>query len=341
LSVWRSKRVTAWSLTYRSPITGARRRTMVGYWPAMGLRAARDRAGLLRNQVVAGIDPALPPTPRVTLGDAWERYRAERLAFLKAGHEVVKTVGANIPDLLERPLAEITRRMILEVHGAIVARGAVVHANRFATYMATFFDWCCHVDLIEKNPATGLRAAVGAPERSRERVLTEDEIRALWRATADGSAFSRVVRLLLVSGQRRSEIGDLQAAWIQPDGWVEVPGSCYKNGRAHRWYATELARAQLPAQRPDGRLFPVMSYGREKTELDARSGAHAWTLHDLRRTWATRAMERGERSEVVEAVLGHAHGGGGLKAIYRRYDYATEKREAMERWSRDLAALVE
>ncbi len=132
----------------------------------------------------------------------------------------------------------------------------------------------------------------------------------------------------------------MRSDWVGKDGWITVPASEYKTNKGHRWFATELARMNLPDPLPDGRLFPSMSYDRHKKPLDEACGVTGWTLHDLRRTLATRMMAAGERSEVVEAVLGHKIGGGGIREVYRRYDFAEERKAAMVRWSAEVERIV-
>jgi integrase len=226
------------------------------------------------------------------------------------------------------------------------ATGRALHAR-----LSAFFGWCVEDMRIDSNPCSKLRRP--APSKSRERVLTDDELVAVWKA-CDGLApqYAALVRLLVLTGERLREVGYMTWRELSDDLtlWA-LPGSRAKNGRDHLVPLSSLA-ASIIAKIPrtsDKFVFSlgggkaVESYWRMKRQLGALTGVtDPWTLHDLRRTAASGLQRLGVRLEVTEAVLNHTSGSrGGIVGVYQRHDYADEKRQALERWADHVEALVE
>jgi integrase len=207
--------------------------------------------------------------------------------------------------------------------------------------------------LIELNPAIGTNRA---DERSRERVLSDAELAVVWRACREDS-YGRIVKLLMLLGQRREEIGAMadQEIRLERDGghW-SIPGERTKNSRPHEVPLPSSAAAILrEAPRVKGRksLFgegvgPFSGWSKARRALDARIAATGtelapWRLHDLRRTVATRMAELGIQPHVIEAVLNHVSGSkAGVAGIYNRAAYGPEKRHALNLWAAHLESVV-
>jgi integrase len=250
-------------------------------------------------------------------------------------------------------LAKIDRATIAAQLNRIERESGAVTANRFRAALSSFFNWAAREGLIDANPAafTNKRA-----EASRDRVLSNDEIRIIWSALP-ANDFGDVVKLLLLTGQRRAEISDL--SWSEIDferGQIVLPPSRTKNGRLHIIPMSGPVCAILEARsRIHGRdlVFGVrgnvggFNFSRPKRQIDAAimSGAieRPWTLHDLRRTCAPGMADRlGIQPHIVEAVLNHASGHkGGIAGVYNRAQYLAEKKQALALWADHLMALVE
>lgn len=267
----------------------------------------------------------------------------------------------------------------------------------------TFFTWCHNRRYIDDNPTRGL-SPHGA--QSRARVLTDKELQSIWLACSqvDESpvrletsklprAFATIVKLLILTGQRRGEIAALQTSWITkyPSNsnsgassaslsavahsaslhnqslalavtptnssdlcTITLPASITKNGREHTFPIGQLA-SQLVSQHPQNTkntsvlLFlargsttkPFNGWSKSKAALDEISGIKDWTLHDLRRTFATRLAEMGIGIHVIERLLNHASGQiSGVVATYNRASYMSEMRQAVNAWEAHLHKLL-
>jgi integrase len=190
---------------------------------------------------------------------------------------------------------------------------------------------------------------------SRDRVLTDDELAAIWLAAEapDSGVFGSLVRLLILTGQRREEVAGIAWAEISPDRqtWI-VPASRAKNGKDHLVPLSAAARDLLPEEAhadereselvfPGQRGTPFNGWSKSKTQLDKDSGVTGWRIHDLRRTLATGLQRLGVRLEVTEAVLNHVSGSrAGIVGIYQRHEWAAEKRTALDAWAAHVMALV-
>jgi integrase len=187
--------------------------------------------------------------------------------------------------------------------------------------------------------------------RSRDRVLSDDELAPVWcAACAMPAPFGSAIRLLILTGARREEIGRLTWKEIQGDT-IRLTGERTKTDTAHAIPLSECARNILGAVPRIGRArfvftttgeTPVSGWSKAKSALDVRTGAlPGWRIHDLRRTIATGLQRLGFKLEIIEAVLGHTSGSrAGIVGVYQRHSFIEEKREALEAWSRYVTLLA-
>jgi integrase len=238
-------------------------------------------------------------------------------------------------------LGEIDRRRMAALLGEIETASGPVARNRARSVLSSFFSWCVSEGLLNANPVTGTAKADDGG--SRERVLTPEELRRLWPSLGT-DRFSNIVRLLLLTGQRRNEIGRLQ--WGEIDLATKIivlAPERVKNGREHCIPLSSQALAilhGLPRRNSSDFLFGERGFNdwdRPKRRLDPRLGMAPWRLHDLRRTAATQMAELGVQPHIIEAVLNHVSGHkSGVAGIYNRASYADAMRDALQRWADHL-----
>jgi integrase len=186
-------------------------------------------------------------------------------------------------------------------------------------------------------------------ETSRDRVLSDQELRAIWLASGDDD-YGNIVKLLILTAARRDEIAHLQWSEVADDA-INLPGSRTKNKRNHLIPLSDPARAIIAGIESNKR---VHVFGRDDSgfhgwskcryRLDGKLGDSVadWVLHDLRRTAATRMAELGIQPHIVEAVINHVSGHkSGVAGIYNRAVYDKEKREALNLWAEHVMTLVE
>ena len=279
-----------------------------------------------------------------TVGAEIDRYLAKRQLALKprSFEEVERHLRQHAKPLHRQRLAEIDRRAIATLLGGIETTSGPVARNRVRSSLSAFFAWTIREGLLETNPVAGTgKADEGG---SRERVLTDKELGAIWRSLGEDQ-FSDIVRLLILTGQRREEIGGLRWSEVHKDRIV-LPPSRTKNRRQHEVPLSPQARAILDRQIRRNSRELVFGLGEggfsgwsdAKAALDQRLPIPDWHLHDLRRTCATGLAEIGVLPHIIEAILNHVSGHrAGVAGIYNRARYEGEMRDALDRWARHVA----
>jgi integrase len=246
-------------------------------------------------------------------------------------------------------LSSINRRHIAELLTEIEGSSGPVQANRCRASLSAYFNWLARRGLVEANP---VQHTEKRREASRDRVLSDHELKLIWQATDDVRPFSAIVRVLMLTGLRRDEVGGLRWDEVTEAG-ITIPATRTKNGRPHHLpFNGGPVRAIVERQprRGDyvfGNGRPFASWSVNKKLLDQRlaeSGAASagWTLHDLRRTFTTRLADLGIPPHTLEALLNHVSGvRGGVHSIYNRSSYTAEKGRALAIWAAHVSALVE
>ncbi|MFC5737728.1 tyrosine-type recombinase/integrase [Sinirhodobacter huangdaonensis] len=360
----------SWALRYR--FGGKPAKLTLGRWPVMGVADARAAATEALDTLDHGRNPAgekkareeaAAQTNRDTVAAVIELFLRRHASHNRRGDDVAAMFKREIMKKWgEREIQSIGKRDVIEVLDAIVDRGSPVTANRLRAHLNTLFNWAKGRDIVQANPLDGIKPP--APEKPRDRVLTDDEIRLFWNA-CDGLAypFGPLYRILLLTGQRLREVAEM--TWREVDGntWT-LPADRSKNGDEHVIPLSPEVLAILGGLPRIGRyLFsttgetPVSGFTRAKERLDKLMGEAVnkdlpegaepvkippFTIHDLRRTAATGMAGLRFPPHVVEAVLNHRSGTRrGVAGVYNRFDYADEKRAALDAWARRVAALIE
>jgi integrase len=261
--------------------------------------------------------------------------------------------------LHDKDIKAITRNEVLGVIDDLRKESGARAADCARISLSTFFTWALdHKDqYVNSNPAAGIKAC--AESSSRERVLAEAELREVWRACLDDD-YGRIVKLLMLTGQRKTEIGDLNWSEVnEAQRQIELLGARTKNKRPHVVPLSKHAWAALPKKRKDrDQVFGRRAHGfsgwsKSKRELDERIAAARntaglktpmppWTIHDLRRTFVTHVLDRKlALPHVVEACVNHISGHkAGVAGVYNKANYADEKRAAMDEWGKHVHRIV-
>jgi integrase len=359
----------SWVVLYRvrGRATGKRRLTL-GRYPIISLAKARERARHIFEAASEGVDPAEALMPVREPAPSFEKVAEQFIRrYAKPKNrgwhrQQVDLAREFTPHWGKRPIDTITRRDVLDALDRISDRVSALCANRQLALIRKLFNWCLERGILETSPAANVKPP--GREVSRDRVLSDDEIRSVWICCdAVGHPFGPIFKLLLVTAQRREEVGRMRWADIDlgKGSWT-IPRERSKNDVANEVPLSPLALAiieELPRFAGEASVFaaangsgrPASGYSKAKLRLDrmiaARRASEAlpempeWWLHDLRRTGASGMAQLGVPPHVIERVLNHISGSqAGVAGIYNRYGYLPEKRQALDAWSRSVEDIV-
>jgi integrase len=349
----------------------SRRRYKLGNHPELTLLEARDQTRVTRANARKGIDPREHERELVreaerarlnTFGAVATQFVEDhaKKAAPKSWSEVERKIRQDLlPDWETRPIASITRQDVRKLIRE-KARKAPVSANRLLSLVKQILAWAVDEDYLDASPAVKITPE---PEIERERVLDDDEIKALWAAfETEGYPFGPLFKLLLITGQRRGEVAGMKRSELRGDDW-RLPASRTKSDTGHLvplpLFAQEIidetpnlgdhlftsgrARPEssdVKAKAATGEQDrPVVGFRRAKARCDKLSKVEDWHLHDLRRTAATGMTSLGVDRLIVSKVLNHAEGG--ITRVYDRYAADPEKRIALDRWAQHLKTIIE
>ena len=241
-----------------------------------------------------------------------------------------------------RSLRSISKKDVVAVIDKAMERGPSAGVTAWKIAKA-FFAWCEAREDDFASPVRSIRKP--AKEKSRDRVLDDAELKLAWEAAnVAGGAAGALIKLLILSGTRRNEITELARDEISIDT-IELQGNRTKNGEPHTIPITPMIRRALNALPSTGKFvlngtdrpFGDHSGAKEKVAPAIRP----WTLHDLRRSFASGLQRLGIAPHIVELALNHRAGTfSGVAGIYQRHRYAKEVREAFELWSKHIEALT-
>jgi len=346
---------------FRYRLDARQRRLNVGPYPAVTLADARDIAAKYTKALARGDDPALlahderhvaKQRRQRTVENAVADYVAHhKKAGRRSWAKVERNFGRLVtPEWGKLPLEKIRRSDCIELVEHIAETSGPFMAQQVRANVRAFFTWACKRDLLEVNPMAYVERPIAPKDAERDRVLSDDEIRAVWNAAeATAYPFGPFVRMCFLTAQRRTEVAGMR--WSDIDlaaGLWRLSREQTKAGRAHDVPLSKAAIAllqEMPRFIGDfvftttaGRK-PIGWFGGPKKRLDKISGVTDWRLHDIRRTVATR-MSGALRvpSFDVSRVLNHAQQG--VIRVYDRARHEEAKREALEAWAALLASLL-
>lgn len=330
---------------------GRPRRLSLGRWPIVSLAKARQKARAALQTLDDGSDPAIGHRPDDNPSfrfDAVVQAFVDRHCLQRNRASTAKETQRLLRKHFvaawgQRDIRDLRQADINSVVDGLVEDGRPSEANHALGVVKTLFSWCFDRDMLIANPCAKVKKP--AKHGKRSRTLSEDELKKVWHASlGEGFPFGPLVQLLLLTGQRRGEIAQMQ--WQQLDFnarcWT-IPESIAKNGREHVLPLSDAAVEILQSMPRLNKtyVFPargndkatVSGFSKPKVRLEMVVGASDWTLHDLRRTTATYLARLGTAPHVIERILNHVSGSfGGVAGVYNRHAYLEEMRAAMQQW---------
>jgi integrase len=350
----------SWVFMYR--FGGKARRMGFGTYPIISLASAHLRHAEAKADLEKGIDPGAKKIVRrraertaETVADLVEEYlekhaRPNKRSAAADERALRKEV---IPAWGKRKAKDITRRDIITLLDGVVDRGSPVMANRLLALLRRMFAFAVERDILGATPCVLIKSP--AKETPRDRVLSPAEIATFWEGLEKAQMTPKTrlaLKLMLVTAQRRDEV--ISAPWSEFDlskGVWEIPAGRSKNGHAHRVPLSPLAcdllkEAQergggspwlFPSPRGDKPMDPAAASHAVRNNL-SRTGVDGMTPHDLRRTAASHMTEMGIPRLVVSKVLGHSDGS--ITAVYDRFEYWPQKKQALEAWAARLEEIL-
>lgn len=333
---------------------GRLRRYTLGPYPALKLGEARKKAKDALHDAAHGKDPAVARAHerKAIRFSALGREYMERHAKVKkrSWQEDERILDVElVPHLGGRTAKNIERRDIQRLIDAIARRPAPVQANRTLALVRKIYNFGIEKDLVSDNPCRGVPRP--AAENERERVLTDDEIRRFWRASAtEPDDICGAFRLFLLTGQRHTEVLQMEQEELDLGAQVWVlPGRRTKNGLVHSVPLPDLAMTILrgldvgsddrrwvfESSRKSG---PRRTLQKPLARIRTAAKIDDFRIHDLRRTMASKLTSAGVPRQTVARLLNHAERD--VTRVYDRYSYDREKREAMEIWAAELLRLT-
>ncbi len=305
----------------------SRTKVRLGHYPQLSLQDARKKA-------LVALGSPMEPTATPTFPEALNAFLAQDKWRGRSKYVLEQSLRRHFH--WTKQIDKVTPEDVSQVIDGIKAKSSASHALKD---IRTFFSWCVP-RYIRQSPATGLKMPRYVP---RERVLSDEELKAVWHA-ADGT-FGFILRLLILTGARRSEISRLQWKDVAEDR-LTFPET--KNGRSHTVPIGAFTKSILrTVERSGDFLFPgrgsdtFQGFATAKAMVDRRCPLPSWTIHDLRRTFATNLAALGTPIHVTEKLLNHVSGTtGGIVAVYQRHAYWDEQVAAIKRWEDRLQEII-
>lgn len=333
--------------------------SQVSRYPAIPLAKARELAWQAVSKNASGLDPRIDklrtagePLLFANLLDAFVETHCKRHNKLSTARETERILRTDFfPRWRAHRVDEVRKGDVLRVLDALVSQGTPSAANHAFAAVRKFFNWCVQRGYVEVTPCLGVQSP--AKHKSRERVLSDDELALVWQhAPACGYPFEQIVRLLVLTVQRRGEVAAMRWPHVSlGDALWSLPAELTKSNRPHAVPLVGEATAILaalprldetfafPSKKVPGQAWD--GFTKAKWRLDALIGFDDWTLHDLRRTAATGMAKLGVSPHVVERILNHTTGTlGGVAGVYNRFGYLPEMRAALEVWAQHVGSLT-
>lgn len=323
------------------PRSKTRSQETIGRYPLVSLQDARGEAKRLLAEKTLG-KHRLKSLP-------WDMARDEYLDEVKEKrkprthedyHRILTTrfkfAGTKLSDITPQDVQAKVRKLDYapaeQQHAFVVVRA--------------FLNWAHGKHYVNESPM--LRMKPPHSYKPRERILTDEELGKVWNAAGDDN-YGKIVKLLILTGQRLGEIAQLSPDMLHDDR-ITLPSWLTKNSREHTFPKLPLASGLLRDLPNSGPILGVMvgeerkpfsAWSKNKAKLDTRSGVTNWTLHDLRRTTASGLAALGVSIPVVEKLLNHISGSfSGIVGVYQRHNFFSEMQDALTKWEEHLQTVT-
>ena len=344
------------SWVYFGRLHGRLKMVTLARYPYVGLHDARLAAGATAAKLEAGTDVtaqrrAQRQAPIDTVAALVAEWLASPAKARKASTPRIASTFARevLPYWGERPVSSITGREAAALVDRVANRGTIAASLKVRSFVVAFFRWAVVHHRVAINPIAGGLPKPGEAV-SRDRVLSDHELKAVWAAAGDPAlgAYGPATRLLILSGCRRSEVSGL--LWAEVDlvnARINLPSTRTKTGIGRAVSLADAAIALLRSMpQTHSHVFvggtgkPIAAWAGAKRKLDEFSGVHGWVIHDLRRVVATGLERLNVALPASETILGHIGSRGGVAGIYHRHRYERESAAALNLWAIEVERIV-
>ncbi|WP_417272726.1 tyrosine-type recombinase/integrase [Celeribacter halophilus] len=337
---------------------GKKRKHTFGTYPEVSIKEARMLALEIEIESMRGIDRILEAEAAakekdeadrnaMSIADALDTFTNVHLVNLRTGDAVARSLRAAFAATSSQNMADLKRKDLQALIDAKAATGTKVMANRLKAYLSKFANFSFKRGYIADDIGRGLDKAI--KEVSRDRFLSLDEMRQIWQATYVLSNLTGpLIRLLMLTAQRRSEIANLQ--WSEVDfenRCIVLNGPRTKNGNGHVTHLSKASIAELETRADlsqNSFVFsqtgktPVSGFSKIKERIQKELPEHfePWTFHDFRTAFATTMAELGEQEAVIDRILNHAASGSAPSAVarvYNRSQHLETRKRILEKWA--------
>ena len=350
----------SWQVRYRAD--GKQHRQSIGDFPHISLKEAREQVRRIQAAVIDGENPAYENRRAVEakskarqtlqISNLVDLYDQLHLSQLRTGYQARSFLREFARDFGHANITDFTKQDFVGILNEIVAAGNGTKANRVFTHIKSFFGWAIGQGYLEHSPCEYVKKPF--KEKSRERFLSDQEIKWFWQVTGEElEPFGYMARLLLLTGQRLSEVSRMSEGELPGREHWHLSSDRTKNGTQHDVFLSDAAQEIVwRDNRVAGAyLFsttgysPVQSYDkpvkRFRSRMNELAGADLphWSFHDLRRTCETGMAMLGVAQPIIDRCTNHLTGRG-MSRIYNQYQYRNEKTEAWQRWANHVKGLV-
>ena len=354
----------SWSFEFTSPLSGKNARIS---FEAMSLTEARAIVHRHRVALTEGKDPnqerkeavhaqRVEHTRTMSAADALDAYERDFLDHDKvvSRRDRMARLRRAVAPFNDRAVASVTKGEFVTRLDAVQSDSGPIARNRAQAEIRAWLGWLHERDIVPLIALAGVRKKIDEKPRERTRVLTDVELGMVLTETANGSAFSDIVRVLLHTGMRKGEAANLQPRDLDfAAHTIKVRVEVAKSNRERvipmvdtiapmlKGRAEGLAREAYIFGEGSGFSGPFSGWGKSVDRVRGAPEGDHWTLHDIRRTVATRLHDAGVDTLVVEDLLGHLSGvRGGMAGVYNRSVTLAKQAEALSSWADRLAKLA-